>query len=358
MNRSVRATLASRVACVTPIAGIARCIANCIAHYARHARAALITAGTLGLTLTATAATAAGYPNNPIRIIVPFAAGGTSDLVTRILAQAMGTELKVAVIVDNRPGAGGNIGSELVARAAPDGYTLLMGTVATHGINASLYKSMPFDPVKDFAPVSLVASTPSVLEVNPALPVKSVAELIAYAKAHPGKLYFGSAGNGSSHHLAGELFDSMAGVKMTHVPYRGTAAAVTDTMGGQVQVIFDTLPSAMPFVKSGQLRALAVTSAQRDPALPDLPTLAEAGLPGYEVGSWYGLLAPAGTPPEIVDKVSKLVAELVRRPDIKQKLQAQGATAVGSTPAEFATHIAGEIKKWRPVVQESGARVD
>jgi tripartite-type tricarboxylate transporter receptor subunit TctC len=308
--------------------------------------------------LTVGVARADDYPSHPIRIVVPFAAGGTSDLVTRILGQALGTALKVAVVVDNRPGAGGNIGSDLVAHAAPDGYTLLMGTVATHGINATLYKKMPFDPVEDFAPISLVASTPSVLEVNPSLPVKSVQDLIDYAKANPGKLYFGSAGNGSSHHLAGELFDSMAGVKMTHVPYRGTAAAVTDTIAGQVQVIFDTLPSAMPFVKSGQLRAIAVTSSRRDPALPNLPTLAESGLPGYEVGSWYGLLAPAGTPPAVVEKISKLVAQLVRRPDIKQKLLEQGATPVGDTPAEFAAHIASELKKWAPVVRASGAQVD
>jgi tripartite-type tricarboxylate transporter receptor subunit TctC len=308
--------------------------------------------------LGSSAAHADDFPTHPIRIVVPFAAGGTSDLVTRIVGQALGTELKVAVIVDNRPGAGGNIGSELVARAAPDGYTLLMGTVATHGINATLYKKMPFDPVKDFAPVSLVASTPSVLEVNPSLPVKSVQELIAYAKSNPGKLYFGSAGNGSSHHLAGELFDTMAGVKMTHVPYRGTAAANTDIIAGQIQVIFDTLPSAMPFVKSGQLRALAVSSLQRDPSLPNLPTLAESGLPGYEVGSWYGLLAPAGTPSAIVDKISRLVADIVRRPEIKKKLLEQGATPVGDTPTEFATHIAIELKKWAPVVRASGAQVD
>jgi len=298
------------------------------------------------------------YPVRPIRIVVPFAAGGTSDLVTRIVGQALGAELKTAVVIDNRPGAGGNIGSELVAQAAPDGYTLLMGTVATHGINASLYKKLPFDPVKDFAPVSLVASTPSVLEVNPSLPIHSVQELIAYAKAHPGKLNFGSAGNGSSHHLAGELFKSMTGVQMTHVPYRGTAAAVTDTVGGQVQVIFDTLPSAMPFVKSGQLRPLAVTSAKRDPSLPDLPTLDESGLSGYEVGSWYGLLAPAHTPPDIVQKLSALVAQIVRRPDIQQKLSAQGATPVGDTPDEFAAHIQKELKKWAPVVKASGAQVD
>ena len=308
--------------------------------------------------LVGSSAQADDYPSRPLRIVVPFAAGGTSDLVTRVVGQALGMELKVAVVVDNHPGAGGNIGSDLVAHSAPDGYTLLMGTVATHGINATLYKKMPFDPVKDFAPVSLVASTPSVLEVNPSLPIKSVQDLISYAKANPGKLHFGSAGNGSSHHLAGELFDSMAGVQMTHVPYRGTAAAVTDTLAGQVQVIFDTLPSAMPYVKSGQLRALAVTSPRRDPSLPNLPTLAESGLPGYEVGSWYGLLAPAGTPPARVDKISKLIATIVRRPDIKQKIIEQGATPVGNTPAEFATHIASELKKWSTVVKAAGAQVD
>lgn len=324
---------------------------------ARALSALICGALTLG-TLTPGSARADNYPSRPIRIVVPFATGGTSDLVTRIVGQALGTELKTAVIIDNRPGAGGNIGSELVAQSAPDGYTLLMGTVATHGINATLYKKMPFDPVKDFAPISLVASTPSVLEVNTSLPIKSVAELIEYAQQNPGKLNFGSAGNGSSHHLAGELFSTMTGVKMTHVPYRGTAAAVTDTIGGQVQVIFDTLPSAMPFVKSGQLRALAVTSLQRDPSLPDLPTLAESGLAGYEVGSWYGLLAPAGTPPAIVNKLSTLVAQIVRRPDIKQRLSEQGATPVGGTPAQFAEHIKRELKKWAPVVKASNAQVD
>ncbi len=321
------------------------------------ARLSVATAMTIGI-LIGEIAQAQDYPLRPIRIVVPFAAGGTSDLVARTLGQALGTELKTAVVVDNRPGAGGNIGSELVAHSSPDGYTLLMGTVATHGINASLYKTMLFDPVKDFAPISLVASTPSVLEVNPSLPVKSVKDLIAYAKKHPEKLYFGSAGNGSSHHLAGELFDTMANIQMTHVPYRGTAAAVTDTISGQVQVIFDTLPSAMPFIKSGQLKALAVTSLQRDPSLPNLPTLAESGLPGYEVGSWYGLLAPAGTPPVIIDKLSKLVAQLVHRPDIKQKLLERGAAPIGNTPAEFASYISNELKKWAPIVRASGAQVD
>lgn len=316
------------------------------------------TAAAACLAFAALPAHADTYPARPIRVIVPFAAAGTTDLVTRILAQELGTRWNVPIVVDNRPGAGGNIGSDAAAHAEPDGYTLLMGTVATHGINASLYKRMPYDPVKDFAPIGLVASTPSVLEVNPKVPVDSVAQFIDYLKANPGKLYFGSAGNGSSHHLAGELFDSMAGVKMVHVPYRGTAAAVTDLLAGQVQVIFDTLPSAMPYVKSGKLKALAVTSLQRDPALPDVPTLAESGLPGYEVGSWYGLLAPAGTPPDVVKKISTAVADIVHTPDTRRKLLELGATPVGNTPAQFADYIQREIAKWAVVVKASGAQVD
>lgn len=298
------------------------------------------------------------YPSRPLRIVVPFAAGGTSDLVSRILAEELGRIWNVPVVVDNRPGAGGNIGSAAVAQAAADGHTLLMGTVATHGINASLYSRMPYDPVRDFAPVSLVASTPSVLLVNPAVPAGSVRELITHARANPGALHFGSSGNGSSHHLAGELFCHMAGVRMTHIPYRGTTAAMTDTLSGQVQLIFDTLPSAMPHVRAGALRVLAVTSLQRDPALPEVSSLNEAGLPGYEVGSWYGLLAPAGTPPRIVQRIGATVATLVRRPDVRERLRAQGAAPIGSTPAEFAAHIGREIAKWAPIVQASGARVD
>jgi len=317
----------------------------------------VLAAATACLALLAQPTPAAqAYPTQPVRIVVPFAAAGTSDVVTRILSQPLGEAWKVAIVVDNRPGAGGNIGSDMVAKAAPDGYTMLMGTVATHGINASLYKQLSFDPVKDFAPVSLVASTPSVLMVNESLPVASVAELIAYAKEH--KLYFGSPGNGSSHHLAGELFNSMAGTKMTHVPYRGTAAAITDLIGNRIQVIFDTLPSALPHVKSGQLKALAVTSLQRDPALPDLPAIAEAGLPGYEVGSWYGLLMPAGTPPEVVEQAGRDVGRIVREPAVSARLQAQGATPVGSTPAEFAAHIRRELDKWAPIIKASGAQVD
>ncbi len=302
-------------------------------------------------------AAAQAFPSKPIRFIVPFAAGGTSDTVTRLISKELTEIWKVPVVVDNRPGAGGNVGSEIVAHSAPDGYTILMGTVATHGINNSLYAKMPYDPVKDFEPVSLVASTPSVLMVHPSVPVKSVADLVSYAKANPGKLNYGSSGNGSSHHLAGQMFASMAGVNMVHVPYKGTAAAITDLLAGQIQLTFDTLPSAMPHVKAGKLKPLAVTSAQRYPALPNLPTVADT-LPGYEIGSWYGVLAPAGTPRDVVKKLSDDVAAVVRRPEMQEKLLAQGAKPVGSTSEQFAAHIQSELKKWSTVVKESGARVD
>lgn len=270
----------------------------------------------------------------------------------------MSQQLNVPVVVENKAGAGGNIGSEIVARADADGYTMLMGTVATHGINASLYKSIPFDPVKDFKPITLIASTPSVLLVNPSVPASSVKQLIDYAKANPGKLNFGSSGNGSSHHLAGELFNSMAGTEMKHIPYRGTAAAQTDLIGGQIQVLFDTLPAAMPHVKGGKVKALAVSSPQRDPALPDLPSIAEAGVSGYEVGSWYGLLFPAGTSDEIVNRMSTVVTNIIKTPEVSDRLSALGATPVASTAPEFASHITKEQAKWAAVIQQAGARVD
>ena len=303
-------------------------------------------------------ACAQDYPSKPLRIVVPFAAAGTSDLVSRIVGNELSILWDVPVVIDNRPGAGGNLGSDLVAKSQPDGYTMLMGTVATHAINATLFANITFDHIKDFEPVSLVASTPSVLEVNLNLPVNSVRELIAYVRANPGKLYFGSAGNGSSHHLAGELFNSMAGTKMTHVPYRGTAAALTDVVGGQIQVVFDTLPSSMPFIKANKLKVLAVTSLERDPALPDVPTVSESGLTGYEVGSWYGLLLPAGTPAPIALKISDAVAQIVRRPEVRAKFLALGATPVGNTPAEFTSHIRSETDKWSVIIKASGARVD
>lgn len=308
------------------------------------------------LTLGA-AAHADEYPSKPIRYVVSFAAGGTSDTISRVLAEKMSAKLGVPVVVENKPGAGGNIGSDFVAKAAPDGYTLLLGVVATHGINASLYKNLPFDPVKDFEPVTLIASTPSVVLVNPSVPVNSMAELIAYAKAHPGELNYGSSGNGSSHHLAGAMFNSMAGTEMRHIPYRGTSAAQVDLISGEIQVLFDTLPSAMPHVKAGKLKALAVTGKERDPSLPDLPTVAESGVPGYEVGSWYGLLVPAGTPPAIVNKLNTVVVDIIRTPEVNDKLLSLGATPVGSTPEEFAAHIRSELDKWAEVIKKSGASV-
>ena len=300
----------------------------------------------------------ASYPAKPVRLVVPFPAGGTTDILARAVAQRLSEAWGRQVIVDNRPGAGGNIGSDLVAKAAPDGYTLLMGTVGTHAINPSLYKNMPYDHVKDFAPVILVAGVPNVLVVNPSLPVHSVPELIAYAKANPGKLNFASSGNGTSIHLSGELFKAMTGVEMTHVPYKGSAPALTDLIGGQVQLMFDNLPSSLPFIKAGKLRALAVTSGARAAALPDLPTLAESGLPGFEASSWFGVLAPAGTPRDIVAKLNGAIAGWLASPEAKEKLLAQGAIAAGGTPEDFARHIGAETSKWAKVVKVSGAHID
>ncbi len=315
---------------------------------------------TLGmlLALSAALASAQSYPTKPIRIVVPFPPGGATDILARDVAQKLTEAWGQQVIVDNRPGAGGNIGSELVAKSAPDGYTLEMGTVGTHAINASLYAKMPYDHVKDFVPVILVAGVPNVLVVNPAVPVNSVAELIAYAKANPGKLNFASSGSGTSIHLSGELFKVMAGVQMTHIPYKGSAPALQDLLGGQVQLMFDNLPPSLPQIKAGKLRALAVTTATRAPALPDVPTIAEAGLPGFESSSWFGLLAPAGTPPAIVVKLNAEVAKWLATPDAKERLAKQGANAVGGSPEDFEKHIAAETVKWAKVVKDSGARVD
>jgi len=301
---------------------------------------------------------APAYPAKPIRLVVPFPPGGATDILARDVAQKLTEAWGQSVVVDNRPGAGGNIGAELVAHASPDGYTLLMGTVGTHAINASLYAKMPYDHIRDFAPVILVAGVPNVLVVNPALPVNSVAELIAYAKANPGKLNFASSGNGTSIHLSGELFKVMAGVQMTHVPYKGSAPAVQDLISGQVQLMFDNLPPSLPQIKAGKLRALAVTSATRAPALPDVPTMAEAGLPGFEASSWFGVLAPAGTPPAIVAKLNAEIAKWLATPEAKERLSKQGANAAGGSPEDFVKHIAAETAKWAKVVKDSGAKID
>jgi len=319
---------------------------------------AIFAASILALAAPLASAQSATYPTKPIRLVVPFPPAGTTDILARAVAQKLSETWGQQVVVDNHPGAGGNIGSDIVAKASPDGYTLLMGTVGTHAINPSLYAKMPYDHVKDFAPVILVAGVPNVLVVNPSLPVKSVPELIAYGKANPGKLNFASSGNGTSIHLSGELFKTMTGIEMTHVPYKGSSPALTDLMGGQVQLMFDNLPSSLSFIKAGKLRALAVTSAERSATLPELPTLAESGLPGFEASSWFGILAPAGTPKAIVDKINGAVAAWLATPEAKEKLLSQGAISAGGSPDAFAKHIASETAKWAKVVKASGAHVD
>ena len=312
-------------------------------------------------TTVATAQTA--WPNKPVRIVVPFAPGGTTDILARAVAPELARAFGQSFVVDNRAGAGGNVGADIVAKSAPDGYTILMGTVGTHGINKSLYSKMPFDPQKDFAPITLVAGVPNVMVMNAdtakTLGINSVPEFIKYARSHPGKLNMASSGNGTSIHLAGELFKSMTGTFMTHIPYNGSGPAMLGMLSGQVDVMFDNLPSAMPQIKGGKLKAFAVTSGQRSAAMPELPTLEEAGkLKGFEASSWFGLLAPAGTPPEIVNRIQAEVAKSLNTPAIKEKMLAQGAIPSGNTPAEFSQLIDAEIRKWAPVVKASGAKVD
>ena len=314
---------------------------------------ALAGAGLLG----SGAAMAQAYPSKPVTIVVPFAAGGTTDILARIIGQALTAELGQSVVVDNRAGAGGNIGGQAAAKATPDGHTLFMGTVGTHAINASLYKKMPFDPVKDFAPLTRVANVPNLLVANPAQPYKSVKDLIAYAKANPGKVNFGSSGNGSSIHLSGELFKSLAKVDMQHVPYKGSAPAVTDLLGNQIGIMFDNMPSAIQHVRSGKLVPLAVTTAKRSPELPDVPTVAEAGVPGYEATSWFGLFAPARTPADIQQKLHAAIAKVLKDPAVIKKINDQGGEVVIDTQEGFAKFIDAEARKWGKVVKDSGASV-
>ncbi|MES2185318.1 MAG: tripartite tricarboxylate transporter substrate binding protein [Pseudomonadota bacterium] len=332
----------------------------------RLATAAALASLTLaGLALAPAAWAQNAWPTRPVRIVVPFAPGGTTDILARAVAPELSKAFGQQFIIDNRAGAGGNVGADIVAKAAPDGYTLLMGTVGTHGINRALYPKMPFDPIKDFAPITMVAAVPNVMEMNAekakALGIHNVKDFIRVAKERPGKFNMASSGNGTSIQMAGELFKTMTGTYMVHFPYRGSAPAVMDMIAGNMDVMFDNLPSSMQQIKSGKLVALAVTSAQRSPALPNVPTVEEAGGPqlkGYEASSWFGLLAPAGTPPEIVNHIQQELAKSLQTATIKEKMLAQGAIASGSTPQEFTQHIAAEHVKWAKVVKAAGATVD
>jgi tripartite-type tricarboxylate transporter receptor subunit TctC len=304
------------------------------------------------------AAFAQAYPNKPIRMIVPFPPGGTADILGRAIGQKLAENVGQQVIVENRAGANGNIGAQIVAKSPPDGYTLLMSPQSTLTNNPSLYSALPFDTLKDFAPITLVAETPHFIVVHPSVPAKTVGDLIALAKAKPGYLTFASAGSGSSLHLSGELFKSMSGIDIVHIPYKGAAPAVTDLLGGQVSMMFDTGPSALPHVRSGKTRAIAVTTAKRSRLMPDLPTVVESGLPGYDVTTWFGLVAPSGTPREIVTKLNTEVVRILQAPEVKERLETQAADPVGNTPEEFAAIIRADIAKWGEVIKLAGVRIE
>ncbi|HVQ61350.1 MAG TPA: tripartite tricarboxylate transporter substrate binding protein [Burkholderiales bacterium] len=312
----------------------------------------------LAAACAATATHADVYPSKPIRFVVAFPPGGGTDIIARSIAQKLGERLEQQIVVDNRPGAGGNIGTDIVAKSAPDGYTMLMGSAGPLAINASLFAAMPFDPVRDLAPVTLAASTPNVLVVHPSLKATTVKDLVALARAHPGEINFASSGHGTPAHLAGELFNSMAGVKLVHVPYKGASPALADLLGGQVQVMFSTMPPALPHVKEGKLRALAVTSLKRSPAMPGLPTLDEAALPGFEANTWHGVVLPAGAQSAIIARLNREIVAILHMPEVVERLSNQGAEPVGSTPEEFAAYIKSETVKWARVVRESGAKAE
>jgi len=299
----------------------------------------------------------AEYPEKTIRIVVPYPPGGFNDTLGRIVAQKLGEAWGQPAVVENRPGGGTLIGTDSVAKAAPDGYTLLV-VAFPFAVNPSLYAKLPYDTVKDFAPLLLAGQTPNLLVVNPEVPIHSVKELIAAAKAKPGSLSYGSTGSGSSNHLSMELFRTMTGVELVHVPYKGSAPMVTDLLGGHVQVAFDNTPNVLPQVKAGKLRALAITSASRSEMVPDVPTVAEAGVPGYEVGVWFGIVAPAGTPPAVLAKLNAELNRMLAMPDVKQKFADQGVEPVGGPPERFAEHLKVQIEKWTKVVKESGAKVE
>jgi len=313
---------------------------------------------TIAAALVAAPVLAQTYPAKPIKLVAPSTPGDAPDVIARLVADKLSVALGQQVVVDNRPGAGGVVGSDFVAKAAPDGYTLIMGNAGSHGINAAVYSKLPYDIQRDFAPVSQVAVAPNVMVINPSLPVQNVAEFIAYAKKQPGKLSYASGGNGSSAHMSMELFKSMAGVDIQHIPYKGSSPALTDLVAGQVAVFIGNMPPTVPLVKAGKLRALAVTTTAHSALMPELPTIAESGLPGYETVAWFGVLAPAGTPPEIVKRLSLEIGKIARSPEMRDKLLAMGAEPVGGTPEEFRAVIDRDIAKWKPLAQKVGIKVD
>lgn len=311
----------------------------------------------VGLCLAASSAAASAYPDRPIRIVLGFPAGGGADVVLRTITPGLAEELGQPIIVDNRPGAGGNLGMDIVAKAAPDGYTLLLAAPGL-ATNASLYENLPFDPAKDFAAIGMVSSVPNVLVVNPSLPYKTVAQLIAYAKSHPGELNYASSGIGTSLHLAGALFERDAGVKLTHVPYRGGPAAINDLIGGQVQMMFSVVPLAGPQIRSGKLLALAVTGQTRSPTLPDVPTMIESGLKGYTAITWNGLVAPAGTPAPIIHQINAALQKVLDRPDVQKTFAGMGQDVVKDTPEQFDAMLKDETDKWERVIKDAGIKAE
>jgi len=298
------------------------------------------------------------YPDRPVRLVVPFPAGGGADNLARMIMPRVAHALGQPIVIENKAGAGGNVGAEMVAHAAPDGYTLLYGTNGTHAINASLYPNLGFDPVKDFTPVSRMTEIAAMLIVNPQLPVMSVAELIRYARANPGKLNFASAGNGTTSHLAGELFKTQAGIDIVHIPYRGGALAMTDLIGGQVQMMIDVMPNAYPQAREGRVRGLAVSTASRFPGTPEIPTIAESGLPGFEASAWDGIFVPAGTPMPIVERLNAAIRRALEEPELVAALLARGARPVAGTPESFARFISASAERWALAVRASGAKID
>ncbi|MDQ6679400.1 MAG: tripartite tricarboxylate transporter substrate binding protein [Pseudomonadota bacterium] len=323
----------------------------------RNAIAALCAASLAAAPAAFAQQSAANFPSKPMHIVVTFSTGGAPDILARLIGERLAVAWNQPVIIDNKPGAGGNTGADSVAKAPPDGYTIVVGTVGTHSINGALYAKMPYDMVKDFAPITLLATTPNMLVINNDVPAKTLAEFIALGKKQ-GKMTFASAGSGTSIHVSGELFKTMTGIDMEHIPYKGRATAIPDVLGGRVTMMFDNMPSSLPLVREGKLRALGVTSAKRSAAAPEIPTLAEQGLTGFEAVSWFALFAPAGTPKPIVDKLQVEVKKIISAPDIAKRLADAGLDAVGSTPEELAAYQRAEITKWAKVVKDSGAKVE